>query len=323
MTDMSFMKKIYTTVLIFSAFIAAAQQDLQFTQYQFNRIYYNPGVTGSGNAICVNALHRSQWVGFDGAPTSQNINVNVPLDILRGGVSLKIANDQIGYFQNLNLGLGYGYQHQLPTGTLGIGVSFDLYTSSVVNADWQAPDVGRPDYFGDPSIPAGSTNGMTFDMSFGAYYQSEKIWAGVSSNRIIESATGLAGSIASITRFYNKRHYYVMGGYNWQIPATTWELRPSALIKTDLVASPVMEVNVTGVHNNKLWGGVSYRLSEAVAVNIGYQFTESLSAGYAYDIPTSDIAGQGSGSHEIFLQYCFRVEIPPRIPGSYKNPRFL
>ena len=45
-----------------------AQQDIQFTQFANNKIYYNPGVTGSGNAICLSAAHRSQWVGFENAP---------------------------------------------------------------------------------------------------------------------------------------------------------------------------------------------------------------------------------------------------------------
>lgn len=322
MLDPTFMKKIYTACLLSLAFMAAAQQDLQFTQYMFNRIYYNPGVSGSGNAICVNALHRSQWVGFDGAPTSQNLNASVPLDILHGGVSLKIANDQIGFFQNLNAALGYAYQTPFANGTLGAGVSFELFTKAVVNAGWKAPE----NALFDPQIPSSNTNSAYFDMNFGVYYESEKIWAGVSSNRLLESAAKLDPlnrSISSITRFYNKRHYYVMGGYNWQIIGSNWEFRPSTLIKTDLAASPVIDVNATGVYNKKFWGGVSYRLSEAVGVNIGYQFTESLKAGYAYDIPISDVAGQGSGSHEIFLQYCFRVEIPPKIPGSYKNPRFL
>lgn len=312
-----YMKKLYALVLICSSFFAVAQQDLQFTQYMFNRIYYNPGVAGSTNSICITGVHRSQWVGFDGAPTSDNLNANIPLDIAHGGIGVKIARDALGYFQNINASLGYAYQHQLPTGTLGFGVGFDVFTSSVTNADWEALESM------DPLIPAANTDGATFDMSFGIYYETDRVWAGISSNRLLESATELDASLSSITRYYNKRHYYLMGGYNWQIPATNWELRPSTLVKTDLLSSPVVDVNVTGVYNNKFWGGVSYRLTEAVGVNIGYEFTQSLMAGYAYDIPITEVSSQGGGSHEVFLRYCFKVEIPPRQKGSYKNPRFL
>ena len=313
------MKKLYILLLSSISYLAVAQQDIQFTQFMFNKIYYNPGVAGSGGAICVNAVHRSQWVGFDGAPTSQNINVNAPIKKLHGGLALKISNDQIGFFQNFNAGLGYAYQMELANGTLGFGLNVELFTKTVTTTGWVPPDPTATDFI----IPSANTQGITVDGSLGVYYENDTWWAGVSSARLVETPTDLDNSINSITRYYNRRHYYVMGGYNWQVPGTNWQLKPSLLLKSDFAASSVLDVNVTGVYNNKFWGGVSYRLTEAAAVNIGYQFTESLRAGYSYDIPITQISQQGGGSHEIFLSYCFKVEIPPREKGSYKNPRFL
>ncbi len=302
------------------SYLAVGQQDLQFTQFMFNKIYYNPGVAGSGGAICVNAVHRSQWVGFEGAPTSQNLNINAPIKKLHGGLALKVSNDQIGYFQNFNVGLGYAYQFELSNGTLGLGLNAELFTSSVNNAEWRSPS-GIPAF--DPSITTPNTQGISFDASFGVYYENDTWWAGVSSSRLAESSTPFDNAFNEITDYYGRRHYYVMGGYNWQIPSSNIELRPSLLLKSDLGASSVIDVNVMAVYNNKFWGGVTYRLTEAAAVNIGYQFTESLKAGYSYDIGISPISQQGGGSHEIFLSYCFKIEIPPRQKGSYKNPRFL
>lgn len=313
------MKKIYIMLLTGISYLAVGQQDLQFTQFMFNKIYYNPAVAGSGGAICVNALHRSQWVGFEGAPTSQNLNINAPIKKLHGGLALKVSNDQIGYFQNFNVGLGYAYQMELANGTLGFGLNVELFTSSINNASWTPPDASAIDV----AIPTANTQGITVDGSFGVYYENDTWWAGFSSARLAETPTDFDNSYNSITKFYNRRHYYVMGGYNWQIPSSNIELRPSLLLKTDFGASSVVDVNVMGVYNNKFWGGVTYRLTEAVAVNVGYQFTESLKAGYSYDIGINGISQHGGGSHEIFLNYCFKIEIPPRQKGSYKNPRFL
>ncbi len=315
------MRKIYLAIFSCLAFTGLAQQDLQFTQFQFNRMYYNPGVVGSGGAICINGVHRSQWVGFEGAPTSQNINANVPLKILHGGLGLKISNDQIGYFQIINAGLGYAFQYNLGNGTIGAGFSANISTQTVNNAEWIAPDGSNGST--DPFIAPTGATGVGFDMDFGFYYESPTIWAGISSSRLLESATPYTSATNSITTFYNRRHYYLMGGYNYQWPSSNLELQPALLLKTDFAASSVVDVNLTALYNNKLWGGVSYRLTEAVAVNIGYQFTKALRAGYSYDIPITDISGQGGGSHEIFLSYCFKIEIPPKPPGSYKNPRFM
>jgi len=323
------MKKIFAIAFVCSAFLASAQQDIQFTQFMYNRLYYNPAVAGAGDAICATAVHRSQWVGFDGAPTSQNVNASVPLKILRGGLGLNIVNDQIGFFRNVNAGLSYAYKHQLNNGVITAGVGFNIFTKSVENAGWVVPE--PQDIGNDIALPAENNNNTAyFDMDFGFYYESDRLWAGISATRLLNTAAELDPynkSISSFTLFTNQRHYNIMGGYNIPLAGTMWELQPNVLVKTDFVASPVADVNITGVYNNQFWGGVSYRTgspaAEAVAANIGYQFTESLRAGYSYDVAISDISQQGGGSHEVFLKYCFKVEIPPREKGSYRNVRFL
>ena len=91
------MKK--TRIALFAILCSSAlwaQQDVQFTQFANNKIFYNPGVTGAGDAICLSAAHRSQWVGFDNAPTTQNFSANIPLNFLHGGLALNFTNDMIG-----------------------------------------------------------------------------------------------------------------------------------------------------------------------------------------------------------------------------------
>ncbi|MGB0176570.1 MAG: PorP/SprF family type IX secretion system membrane protein [Owenweeksia sp.] len=313
------MRKIYAlSFLLALPFIGSAQQNVQFTQFMFNRVYYNPAVAGTGGAICINALHRSQWVGFEGAPTTQNINGNIPVRAVHGGFAVNIINDQIGFFQNIEAGLGYAYQLELARGTLGFGVGVRFINNSVNNAEWRPSDQSISDF----GIPGQNASGIAIDPAFGIYYSSENIWGGVSSINLIETTSALAGTQGAVG-YRNARHYYIMGGYNWQIPASNWMIMPSTLVKTDARSSPTFDINVMAMHNNKFWGGVTYRLQDAVGVNIGYQILPSLKAGYSYDVATGDLSSQGGGSHEIMLKYCFRIEIPPREKGSYRNPRFL
>ena len=85
------MKKYFLLFLLFSfALHSKAQQDPQFSQYIFNNLSFNPGSAGSEEAICVTALHRSQWVGFEDAPVSTNFAVQSPLSLLHGGIGLNI-----------------------------------------------------------------------------------------------------------------------------------------------------------------------------------------------------------------------------------------
>lgn len=326
------MRKIYTTLfLVFPLFIWA-QQDAQFTQFMHNRIFYNPGVAGSGGAICLNALHRIQWVGFDGAPQTTNFNANIPIAKIKGGIGVGLFNEQIGFFQETGGALSYAYQLQLPGGTLGLGLGATFMNKSVNNAAWIAPDDfggGMGSGFLDPSIAAGDASGFLVDMQFGAYYQATNFWVGLSSFKLLQMNSEVDSRVRDYlpagggvsTTLDNSRHFYLMGGYNYQLPSSNWSLQPSALVKIN--NSVTADVNLAAVYNNRLWGGVTYRLQDAVAVNLGYQITPELKAGYSYDVTTSELSAGSGGSHEFMVQYCFKIEIPPKVPGSYKNPRFL
>lgn len=316
------MKKTLLLIMFTLPFLAHSQQDVQFTQFMYNRIYYNPAVAGSGGAICLNALHRSQWVGFDGAPTTQNVNANIPIKKIGGGIGVSIVNDQIGFFNNVSARLMYAYQFELADGTLGIGLGASFLNKSLGDAVWIPSDYANMGGL-DGAIPAIDASGFQIDGIFGVYYENQNFWGGISSTRVIESTAEVNSSNQnSVAFFTNARHYYAMGGYNWAIPATNWELRPSTLVKLTS-GSTTFDINVMGVYNNKFWGGVTYRLQDAVAATLGWQVSPDIRLGYSYDVATSPLSGQGGGSHEVMAQYCFKIEIPPRQKGSYKNPRFL
>lgn len=312
------MKKLYVFSLLLAMSSLYAQQDIQFTQFTHNRVFFNPGVYGNSGSICLTGFHRSQWVGFENAPTTQNINVEIPIRFLHGGLGLVITNDQIGYFNLINAGLGYAYQAEVSGGKLGIGVLFNFMNTSLSGAEWVTPDGN----FFDNAI-AIEGDAMAFDMQFGIYYETESWWAGVSSNRLMGAGTTLPSfdfNDAS-TELTNQRHYYVMGGYNWYIPGTNWAVLPALLLKSDGAAPMQFDLNVNAMYNNKLWAGVGYRNQDAIPLMLGYQISPAFKLGYSYDIPLSEV-GAG-GSHELFLKYCFKIEIPPREKGSYRNPRFL
>jgi len=76
-----------------------------------------------------------------------------------------------------------------------------------------------------------------------------------------------------------------------------------------------------------LWGGVSYRLTDAIVAMVGYQKdgiggpNGSLKIGYSYDITTSTIKNHSSGSHELMLGYCFKLPEKKKVT-IHENVRF-
>jgi type IX secretion system PorP/SprF family membrane protein len=297
-----------------------AQQDIQFTQFMNNRLFYNPGVAGSNGSICLNGGYRTQWVGFENAPTTSFVNAEVPVALLKGGFQLNISNDQIGYFQDITMGLGYAYQTSLFEGSLGIGFRVDFRNMSLNQGSWLPPES-----LNDPSLGKFGSSDMSPDLNLGVYYQRSDFWAGISSNRLIQAKTELENNAnpPGVTSVTGKRHYFVMGGYNWEIPNTAFLLTPGVMIKTDLAGPIQADINISGWYNNKIWGGVSYRLQDAVSMMVGYQVLPEMRVSYSYDVTTSALRTASDGSHEIMLSYCFKIEIPPREKGYYRNPRFL
>ena len=312
------MKK--TRIALFAMLCSSAlwaQQDVQFTQFANNKIFYNPGVTGAGDAICLSAAHRSQWVGFENAPTTQNFSANIPLNFLHGGLALNFTNDMIGYFQDITFGVGYGYQMDLAGGTLGLGLRADFRNKNVTSGVWAPPQT-----MNDPSLVALGSTSMATDLSFGAYYQQDAWYAGLSSTRLLETKDILNATGGSANaQIRGQRHYYLMGGYNLDL-GNGIVLQPATMIKSDLVTTQ-LDINAAATYNNQIWGGVTYRVYDALAVMAGYQITKDLRATYSYDLTTSSLAKSSSGSHEIMMSYCFTIEIPPKEKGSYRNPIFL
>jgi hypothetical protein len=85
-----------------------------------------------------------------------------------------------------------------------------------------------------------------------------------------------------------------------------------------------MQFNLTSLirYNKKVWGGVSYRYSDAMIGMIGLELFNGIRLGYAYDFTISDMGNNSSGSHEFMVNYCFDLGLG-KSPMKYKSIRFL
>ena len=91
-------KKFFIPLVLLFAIveIVHGQQDAQYTQYMFNTLSVNPAYAGSRGQLSIAGLYRSQWVGLEGSPTTQTLNVHSPIQNSRVGYGFSIVNDEIG-----------------------------------------------------------------------------------------------------------------------------------------------------------------------------------------------------------------------------------
>lgn len=317
-----FMKKlVISIVFVFVGFTVFGQQDAQFTQNVFNKLDINPGYAGSTDGkFCFTVLGRQQWSGFEGNPETYLFSGNTKFGV--HGVGLTIFSDKLGIEQSLFAKGAYSYNKTIGAGHIGIGVELGMLNKSLGSNFIAVDDPGL-----DPAIPNENTAATTFDAGFGLYLKMPKFYVGLSAQHIPASTLKAAanGSVTGNIGDLNydiARHYYVMAGYDWDIQKNQkWVLKPSVFIKTD-AASTQMDFNVLMEYNKVVWGGVSYRLEDAIAVLLGVNVKGNVKLGVAYDITTSSIGDYSNGSMELMLRYCFNLVKPP-VSIRYTDPRRL
>jgi type IX secretion system PorP/SprF family membrane protein len=321
--------KIFTLLLLLlgTNSILFAQQEAQFSQFMFNTMAFNPGYAGSNNAICLNTFARQQWLGFkdpDGsntAPQTFLFSIDAPIKFLHGGLGAIISKDKIGFEDNTNVRLAYSYIVNLGSGFLGIGAEAAFLDKKIDYSKFKPIDPGDPVLNGK----AKESNFYT-DFAFGIYYNVPgKFYAGISALNLSEPKGFNYKDINNVDQnsFSLKRTYFITGGYEYVFPSNpSFELDPSVLIKTDFVSAQY-DIAAILKYENRFWGGLSYRVQDAATILIGVNW-KNFKFGYSYDLTTSNMGGSGksSGSHELFLRYCFKIEIPKTFK-SYKNTRYL
>jgi type IX secretion system PorP/SprF family membrane protein len=300
------MKKVLTAVATLLTTFSLAQQDPQFSQNMFNRLYPNPGYAGTNDAICGSLLYRDQWDKFGGGPKTAVFSIDAPVEFLHGGLGLSVLSDKPLNQKNLDIKLAYSYHLNLGAGKLGIGLDGGLLQRGYGN-DFNAID---PD---DPLVKSGT--GSKFDLGAGLYYNSDKFYLGASATHL----TGGKIEYASDAKVEVSSHYYFMGGINFDLTPSL-KLKPSFFVKTDTKETQA-DINANLHIKDKIWIGASYRLEDAVVVMAGINLFENLRLGYSYDITTSKLSGYQNGTHEIFLGYCYKIK--PRVVPVLKNVRFL
>tara|TARA_S200000501_G_scaffold377027_1_gene433930 strand:+ start:4587 stop:5519 length:933 start_codon:yes stop_codon:yes gene_type:complete len=308
-------KIILKTIFLFSFLnisFVIGQQDPQITHNMFDKFLYNPGVVGSQPSVNVGLLHRSQWVGVPGAPTTQNLTVESRVEALNGGLGLNVINDALGPLSTKTATLSYAYQLRLnENNQLGFGFSFGMMQIGF-DEEWVTPD-GQI----DSSLPPSGSSATVPDIGLGLYFTSENYYLGLSITHLVPFEANFDG----VATFNPARHYYVAAGYDYDIDEQ-FSIRPSYYMKTDGVVFQ-MDFNVNAFYQQKHWAGFSYRIEDAIAFLVGFEITDNLTLGYAYDVVTSKLASETTGGHELMLRYSFDLDIMGKPDTRYKNVRFL
>jgi len=285
----------------------------------FNQFAFNPAYAGLGNSLSINGLYRKQWSGLTDSPTTQNINVHMPLYILSGGIGINVENEKLGLEENLLATLSYNFQ--LPVGKIGILAIGASGGSRILTPDGQYEGL-TINHNDNLPLPTGNISELTPTFNAGIYFKTETFEAGFSTINIQEPV--IEGTFFSTTL---SRNYYFNAAYQFDLLRSV-TVHPSILAKTDFVETQI-EASVLFKYNDNIFVGGSLRgyntnTLDAATLIVGLNLSEKIRLAYAYDYTLSDLNLVSNGSHEIMISYNIGTNIGKgKLPKIIFNPRYI
>lgn len=310
------MKKLLPFILFPMSLLVQAQQDPQFTQYMYNTLSYNPAYAGQRDVLSATALYRTQWVGLDGAPETTTVSIHSPISFQsKIGLGLNIIHDELGPTKETYFDIDFSYKIQItPFSDLAFGLKVG---GNLLDVDFSQLQLENPN---DPAFQENIDNEFNPNFGVGVFYSSDKWYVGLSAPNLIETdhfdRSDNSNSTSSRTLLASERiHYFLMGGYVFDL-SPDWQFKPATIFKLVEGAPLQWDASANFMFRETVVVGAAYRWSAAVSGLVGFQITDNLFLGYAYDSDTTNLGEFNSGSHEIFL----RFEIAR---ARIRSPRFF
>ena len=300
--------KYILLIFILSHFsISLAQEFPLYTQYMYGKNLINPGFVGVNGRMSLTMIHRSQWLGVDGAPTTTNLSFQYPLE--KAAFGMILSRDSDGPVSKLYAKGQFAYNLELDYFTyLSLGVDFGIYNHQF--------DLSKLKIRDQESIFSEDYNSLDFDAGIGAFLYTDKWYVGLSIPNL-----NLQQKYKTNSEIQDKRllHTYLMSGYNVELgPRRIFQ--PSIMIRyaSDLPISAEATLNMKW--NETLTTGIAYRFDSAYSLLVGIDVTRKLHLGYAFDWDSSKFYKTNYGSHEAFLRYFLNTE---ENSARYQSPRFF
>lgn len=296
-------------ILVAFAFLTIgvkAQQQVSYTQYMFNGMAINPGYIGTQGGLSATALSRWQWVGFEGAPTTQTFAIHTPIKGKNIGIGAQFIHDDIAVTSNTSFMLGYSYKVGIGNGFLNMGLQggfqnlktdlSSVYTLSNDKTFQQNDSQIKPNF------------------GTGLFYYNPVFYAGLSVPYIINNQLKYEDE----NIYTQQRHFFFTSGAVFTL-SPALKMKPNVLVKMVDGAPLSVDYNVNFLIHEILWLGLSVRPPESINFLIEINLNQKLRVGYAYDyIINQTLSKQANSSHEVMINYMI-----PWFKSNVVTPRYF
>ncbi len=293
------MKKILFIFLLLIGILssALAQQSPHFTQYMFNDFVINPAVAGTNDYYQIRSNHRFQWIGITDPPLTNTLSIYGPHGKLPMGFGGYFYNDVTGPTSRTGLTGSYAYNIEINSDMrLSGGLSFGLMQYKLDGTQVNPKDLT------DLAIQPVVNSSYIPDAAVGFYLYAKDFYAGFSANQLLNNKLRIYDVKSGLNKL--KSHFYLTGGYKYEIDRD-FTVEPSVIIKVTSPKAFQFDLTARVIYREMFWGGLSFRMKDAVSILLGYNYDDRFSFGYAYDMGVNGLRKFNSGSHELMIGYRF------------------
>ncbi|MBM3177722.1 MAG: PorP/SprF family type IX secretion system membrane protein [Bacteroidetes bacterium] len=270
-----------------------AQQFPMYNQYVFNAYTINPAESGTRNYGTASFLHRFQWLGVNGAPTTSSFGLETNLGS-SFGLGLNFIADQIGSQSIQTMNIATGYHLKLTDKIrLATGLSFVANNETTNLANLQ--NMYDPD---DPDLQKVSS--FSPNVGGGLLLYTEKLFIGIAVPRTIEYKASNSNNFA----LDQVRHAFIYAGRAFYV-TEQFQFRPSVLLKVVSGAPAQMDFNAVLSYHRMIDLGINYRSGDSAGLMAGITVKERLTFNYVYELPLSAFRFSTVQTHEVGIRYRF------------------
>ncbi|MDH5598170.1 MAG: type IX secretion system membrane protein PorP/SprF [Cyclobacteriaceae bacterium] len=277
-------------------FTVNGQQQAMFTQYMFNQLAINPAYAGVHEGISASLLWREQWIGFEGAPSTQTFSIHSPISFRPISMGGMIMRDKIGITNHIGANFSYAYRIKFGNSRLSFGLQ-----ASINNFQANYAAIGTL----DPTLLDSDVNVSLPNFGSGILWHSDRYYLGFTVPQIINQQLDPKNP-ASDSELV--RHYFIIGGCLFPL-AENVLLKPNFLFKSVQGAPAQLDINMNMLLQHVLWLGISYRQLESFSMLVQLQVSPQFQIGYSMDFLTDDYLRKvnSGSSHEIMINYIFEL----------------
>lgn len=285
-------------LLLFGVIKVNAQQLPYSDQYLLNKYSLSPTFAGYSGYSEVFLNYRNDLTKISGGPSTFNASGfgNVSKD--KFWIGGDIMTDKAGIMSVFKASVSFTYKLQVDYDQhIFFGIWPIFYQASINTANGIGIDPN------DPVIQnAGKINSSAFNAGFGINYSWNDFNIGIS----MPTAFGSNDEYVSNSSFKYKvqRQFQVHSSYLFHLN-NLWQLQAMGVYRKTSNQPATIELSLMSIYQGRFWGGLLYRNSGVLAVNLGGHIYNGFVLGYAYEIGLSNINNGSGGSHEITLGYRF------------------